>query len=37
MDTIERLRIVGPATTSGRTLLVHDLDELEKILDNWDH
>lgn len=37
MDTIERLGIVGPATTSGRTLLVHDLDELEKILDNWDH
>ena len=37
MDTIERLGIVGPATTSGRTLLVHDLDELERILDNWDH
>lgn len=35
MDTIERLGIVGPATTSGRALLVHDLDELEKILDNW--
>lgn len=37
MDTLERLGIVGPATTSGRTLLVHDLDKLEKILDNWDH
>lgn len=36
MDTIERLGIGGPATTSGRTLLVHDLDEPEKILDNWD-
>lgn len=36
MDTIERLGIVGPSTASGRTLLVHDLDELEKILDNWD-
>lgn len=35
MDTIERLGIVGPATTSGRALLVHDLDELKKILDNW--
>lgn len=34
MDTIERLGIVGPSTASGRTLLVHDLDELEKILDN---
>lgn len=36
MDTIERLGIVGPSTASGRTLLVHDLDELEKILDNRD-
>lgn len=36
MDTIERLGIVGPPTASGRTLLVHDLDELEKILDNRD-
>lgn len=36
MDIIERLGIVGPSTASGRTLLVHDLDELEKILDNWD-
>lgn len=36
MDTIERLGIVGPSTASGRTLLVHDLDKLEKILDNWD-
>ena len=35
MDTIERLGIVGPSTASGRTLLVHDLDELEKILDKW--
>lgn len=34
MDTIERLGIVGPSTASGRTLLVHDFDELEKILDN---
>lgn len=36
MDTIERLGIVGPSTASGRTLLVHDLDELVKILDNRD-
>ena len=36
MDTLERLGIVGPSTDSGRTLLVHDLDELEKILDNRD-
>ena len=32
MDTIERLGIVGPSTASGRTLLVHDIDELEKFL-----
>lgn len=36
MDTLERLGIVGPSTASGRTLLVHDLDELVKILDNRD-
>ena len=36
MDTLERLGIVGPSPASGRTLLVHDLDELEKILDNRD-
>ena len=37
MDILERLGIVGPVTNSDRTLLVHDPDELEKILDNWDH
>ena len=31
MDIIENLGIIGPATASGRTLLIHDLYELEKI------